>query len=120
MKNFILSNTQAGIVYIVLVTVCMIIFAFKLAQKVGLERIRAGVYKAFILAEREFKYGDNKNKFEYVVNKAKQLIPYPYNLLISESLLRKTIQLWFDICKDLLDDGKLNHSQVTEFKDDRK
>ena len=64
MKNFILSNTQASIVYIVLVTVCMIIFAFKLAQKVGLERIRAGVYKAFILAEREFKYGDNKNTLQ--------------------------------------------------------
>ena len=65
-------------------------------------------YKAFLHAEHSFQHGDNDEKFEYVVNVAKKAIPAPYNLFITETLLMDMIQLWFDLIKDLLDDGKLN------------
>ena len=79
-------------------------------QKIGMEKIRAYVYKLFVYAENEFEHGDNEQKFDYVVQLARSSIPLPFSLVITESLLRKVIQAWFDICKDLLDDGKINKS----------
>lgn len=80
----------------------------KYVQHVGMESIREKVYQAFLSAEHEFKYGDNTEKFEYVINIARNSIPMPFSLFITESLLRKVVQAWFDLIKDLLDDGKLN------------
>ena len=80
----------------------------KLIQKVGLEKIRAGVYQLFLEAEHNFQSGYGKEKFEYVVNLAKNLVPAPFNIFITDTLLRKVVQAWFDMIKDLLDDGKLN------------
>ena len=83
-------------------------FGYRYVQHVGLESIREKVYKLFIEAEHEFQHGDNTEKFEYVVNMAKAAVPSPFNLFITEKLLRRVVQAWFDLCKDLLDDGKLN------------
>lgn len=80
----------------------------KLVQKIGLEKIRSKVYELFLLAEHEFQYGENTEKFEYVINLARAAIPMPYSLFITESLLRKVVQAWFNLVKDLLDDGSLN------------
>lgn len=99
-----------AIVFIVLVVIAAIYLAIKGVQKVGMEKIRAYVYQLFVYAENEFEHGENEEKFEYVVLFAKSAIPSPFNLFITESLLRKVIQAWFDICKDLLDDGKINKS----------
>ena len=79
-----------------------------------MEEIREYVYKLFVEAEHEFKYGENDAKFEYVICFARSAIPAPFDLFITESLLRKTVQLWFDLCKDLLDDGKFNGTGKTE------
>ena len=92
----------------VIIVLCVII---KYVQHVGLERIREDVYQLFIKAEHDFKHGDNEEKFEYVVSVAKLYIPSPFNLFITEKLLRRVVQAWFDLCKDLLDDGKLNGTE---------
>ena len=81
----------------------------KYVQHVGLEAIRKQVYHLFIEAEREFQYGENTEKFEWVIQWSRMAIPTPFNLFITEKLLRKVVQAWFDLCKDLLDDGKLNN-----------
>jgi hypothetical protein len=111
MYDFLLSNPIYAVIFLVLVLITMVYLLVKYAQNVGLEKIRAIVYQGFLDAEHAFKHGDNKQKFDYVVQLARSSLPKPFNIFITESLLRKTIQLWFDLCKDLLDDGKFNNSE---------
>ena len=111
MYQYLVSNPVVAIIFIVLVVAFILFLVVKKLQSMGLERIRAVVYKAFVSAEHEFKYGDNTQKFEYVVNLARSHLPMPFSMFITEGLLRKVIQLWFDLVKDLLDDGKMNGTQ---------
>lgn len=108
MYDYLVANPIVAIVFVVIGVIIAAIILVKIAQTLGLERIRGYVYQLFIEAEREFQYGDNEAKFEYVICLAKSAIPVPFNLFITESLLRTVVQAWFDICKDLLDDGKIN------------
>lgn len=107
MKAYLIQNMET-----VTLAVIGIIFALfvivRAAQRIGLEKIRGYVYKLFVAAEHNFQHGDNEAKFEYVICWAKSAIPAPFNLFITETLLRKVVQSWFDLVKDLLDDGKLN------------
>lgn len=107
MTDFIKSNTPTIVLTLIGIAVAVFLIV-KYIRHVGLESIRERVYKAFIEAEHEFQHGDNSAKFEYVINIAKSAIPSPINLFITESLLRKVVQAWFDLVKDLLDDGKFN------------
>lgn len=108
MHNYFIENPVVAIIFLLLVVALAIFLFVKAMQKIGLEKVRAVVYRGFVKAEHSFKHGQNKQKFDYVVQLARSSIPSPFNLFITESLLRKVIQLWFDLCKDLLDDGKLN------------
>lgn len=113
MKEFVMSNATT----IILATAGVAIAAFliiKYIQHLGLENIRERVYQAFLDAEHEFQHGENTEKFEYVINIAKTAIPAPFNLFITESLLRNVVQAWFDLVKDLLDDGKFNGTSTAE------
>lgn len=114
MYQFFVSNPVLAIIFILVVVAVVLYAVVKLLQTIGLEKVRGKVYEGFLKAEHEFKHGDNHTKFEYVVNLAKQSVPTPFNLFITEDLLRKVIQLWFDLVKDLLDDGKLNGTQEEE------
>lgn len=98
------------IVLLILAAVLVIWAMVKTIRERGLENIRGDVYQLFLKAERNFKHGENKAKFEYVITAAKELIPSPFNMFITESLLRSAVQAWFDLIKDLLDDGKLNNT----------
>ena len=111
MYEYLVENPTVAMVFVAIAAVVAIFLLVKAMQTIGMERVRGYVYKLFVIAEHEFQYGDNTEKFEYVVNLAKSAIPMPFNLFITESLLRKVVQAWFDICKDLLDDGKLNESE---------
>lgn len=108
MLNYLTQNPIVAIVFIVIVVAVAIFLFVKAMQIIGTERIREYVYQLFVEAEHKFEYGENTQKFEYVVQLARSSIPSPFNIFITESLLRKVVQLWFDLCKDLLDDGKLN------------
>lgn len=108
MRELLMQNPIMSIVFVAVVAVMGLFVVVKTMQTVGLEKVRAYVYWLFQRAEHEFQHGQNKEKFEYVVNLAKNAIPAPFNLFITESCLRKIIQTWFDLCKDFLDDGKMN------------
>ena len=108
MYNYLIENKAVAVVFIVVVIVALIYVLIKLMQKVGLDKVRSIAYKGFIIAEEEFNYGENAEKFDFVVNLVKDAVPRPFNLFITETLLRKVIQMWFDLCKDILDDGRLN------------
>ena len=109
MMEYLITNRETIILVAIGILVVTII-AVKYVQHVGLEKIRKNVYNLFIVAEREFQHGENTEKFEYVIKWAKMAIPLPFNLFITERLLRKVVQAWFNLTKDLLDDGKLNNS----------
>ena len=111
--EYIIANKETCILAGIGIVIALFVIV-KLLQSIGLERIRAGVYQLFIDAEHEFQEGENEEKFEYVINAAKAFIPAPFNLFITESLLRRVVQAWFDICKDLLDDGRVNNSEEGE------
>lgn len=107
LKQFLETRPEALYSYCILVSVVLVVFLILSLRKLGLERIREIVYNAFVVAENHFNDGDEK--FEYVVKVAQMNIPMPFKLVITEKTLRKTIQLWFDICKDLLDNGKIDN-----------
>ena len=109
-----LLKTYPQLVYaiVIVVTILIAIVLVKLVQMLGFEKCRAIVYKAFVNAEHLFLSGDEK--FDFVVKVALESIPSPYKLFITEKMVRKTIQLWFDICKDLLDDGRVNEVEKYE------
>jgi hypothetical protein len=111
MYEFLVQHKPAAITFIVVVIAILLVIAIKALQSVGLEKIRNIVYKGFATAENEFQYGDNYEKFEYVISIARSAIPLPFSLFITESLLRRVIQAWFDLCKDLLDNGKFDKSE---------
>lgn len=110
MYEIFMQNKALAIIAIAAGAALVIFLIVKALQKIGMEKIRGYVYKLFVSAEHEFEHGENAKKFEYVVMLAKSAIPAPFNFFITESLLRKVIQAWFDLCKDLLDDGKINKS----------
>ena len=110
MYDFLVEKPVIAAIFVVVVLAIAIYVFVKVMQAVGMERIRAYVYQKFIEAEHEFQHGDNERKFEYVIDFAKKKIPYPFCVFITETFLCNVIQTWFDICKDLLDDGKLNGS----------
>lgn len=55
-----------------------------------------------------------KQKFEWVIQQARGLLPKWLQVLIPENALKKVIQKWFIGVKDLLDDGKVNGSQENQ------
>ena len=99
---------ETNLILAIIGVVIALFVIVKVVQKVGLERIRGAVYHLFLVAEHDFQEGQNEEKFEYVINAARAIIPMPFSLFITESLLRQVVQAWFDLVKDLLDDGKMN------------
>lgn len=111
MVDYIIAN-KVPIMFAIVGIIIALIVLIKYVRHAGLEAIREKVYKAFVEAEHEFHHGENDEKFEYVINVAKSAIPAPFNMFITEKLLRKVVQAWFDLVKDLLDDGKLNNASL--------
>ena len=108
MYQYFVEQPIETTVFLVLVVGVAFLILVKCMRTIGMEKVRKEVYQAFLKAEHRFRHGDNDLKFEYVVDVAKKSLPAPFNLFITETLLRDVIQLWFDLIKDLLDDGKLN------------
>ena len=54
--------------------------------------------------------GSGKKKMKWVVSRARQLLPEWAQLIITEDFMIEVIEKWFKAVKDLLDDGKYNHS----------
>lgn len=111
MYQYFIDYPIIATIFTILVVAVVIFVLVKLSQTIGMESIRKAVYDGFVEAEHEFKYGDNSQKFEYVIRVAREALPKPFSTFITESFLRKAVQLWFNLCKDLLDDGKLNGSE---------
>ena len=78
MYQYLVANPVLAVIFIVLIVAVVIFLAVKAIQKIGLEKIRSVVYQGFLKAEHEFQYGDNTQKFEYVIQLARSSIPIQY------------------------------------------
>lgn len=77
-----------------------------------LEQIRGDVYQLVLKAEHMYQESSaGKQKMKWVVQQARKLLPKWLQVIITDEVLEKIIQVWFDEVKDLLDDGKVNGSQ---------
>ena len=106
------------VVIAILVIVTIVVVVQYIKQK-GLDGIREDVYQLILKAEHMYnESGAGKQRFEWVIQQARGLLPKWLQALVPESVLRNLVQKWFDGIKDLLDDGKVNGSQKVEI--DRK
>lgn len=54
--------------------------------------------------------GSGKQKMEWVIGKARGLLPGWLQTFVTDEVILRIIQGWFTAVKDLLDDGKYNNS----------
>lgn len=106
-----MGNPITAIIFIALVILVVVYLFVRKMQELGLERIRSIVYKGFVYAENNFLHGANKQKFQYVVQLARSNLPDAFKIFITDKLLEDVVQMWFDLIKDILDDGRINSAK---------
>lgn len=79
-----------------------------------LNDIRADVYNLFLRAEHNPEVMESGKKMEWVLRRAKLLLPSLAQVLITDKFLEDVVEGWFIAIKDLLDDGKINKSDKLE------
>ena len=103
-----------NIVLFLIIAVGILVFGSALYAYIRnktLEEIREDVYKLFLEAEHMYTAsGSGKQKMKWVVSMARMMLPDWAKVLITDDLLYSVIEGWFTAVKDLLDDGKYNHS----------
>lgn len=100
------------VIIAVLIVISIIWMGYAYLKNRTLDEIRGDVYQLVLKAEHTYKESSSgKQKMKWVVSQARKLLPGWIQIIISEEMLEKIIQVWFDEVKDLLDDGKMNGSQ---------
>ena len=100
------------VIIAVLIVASVIWMGYAYLKNRTLDEIRGDVYQLVLKAEHTYRLSSSgKQKMKWVVSQARKLLPGWMQLIISEGMLQKIIQVWFDEVKDLLDDGKMNGSQ---------
>ena len=110
----LLNMIPMWVIIIVLIAIAMTVIAMTVVylKNRSLEDIRNDVYQLILKAEHMYKQsGTGKQKMKWVVSQARKLLAAWLQALLSEETLENIIQAWFDGVKDLLDDGKMNHSE---------
>lgn len=104
-------NTIVTILIIVIALAAIGAVAYLYIRDKTLEDIRADVYQLFLEAEHTYQHTESgKQKMSYVIQRARSLLPNWAQFFITQALLEKVVQMWFEAVKDLLDDGKMNRS----------
>lgn len=113
------TTTIVTILVIVAFVIALGVLIYFYLRDKTLSEIRADVYQLFLTAEHKYTYtAAGKQKMRFVIQKARSLLPKWAQFFITETLLEKVVQLWFDAVKDLLDDGKYNKSTKSETEND--
>lgn len=96
----------------VVLLVVTIVMAVQYLKLKALDGIREDVYQLILKAEHVYNDSEQgKQKFKYVVQQARGLLPTWLQVFASQEFLEKLIEKWFQGVKDLLDDGKVNGTQ---------
>ena len=103
--------TPILVVVLALLLVLTAVIIIQHAKTKGLEGLRNEVYQLILKAEHAYEGNEKgKQKFSWVVQQARSLLPKWMQVFISDKCLEKLVQTWFVGIKDLLDDGKMNDS----------
>ena len=94
--------TNETLCIVILIAICIIVLAI-LLWKIKKDGLRATVVELIVSAEKIFKKGENRQKFNYVVNKFIQFLPMPVRFFITVEAVEKFVQLIFDETKKALD-----------------
>ena len=94
--------TNETLCIVILIAICIIVLAI-LLWKIKKDALRATVVDLIVSAETMFKKGENRQKFNYVVNKFIQFLPMPVRFFITVEAVEKFVQLIFDETKNALD-----------------
>lgn len=99
-----------------LILFSVILMLFSYFKNRTLDQVRSDVYQLILKAEHTYKGSSaGKQKMKWVVQEARKLLPDWMGIIITEEALQGVIQAWFNEIKDLLDDGKVNGSQKSEW-----
>ena len=111
----ILKQVPAPVLLIAVLVIlaATVVIVFQYLKQKGLDGIRADVYQLVELKAEHMYHesGTGKQKFEWVIQQARGLLPKWLQVFVTEKALKEIVQNWFDGIKDLLDDGKINQSQ---------
>ena len=107
-------NTIVTIVLIVIALVIICAGIYFYVRDKTLDEIRADVYQKFLEAEHDERLTTGKKRMAWVLIQARGFLPNWAQVFITDAFLNKVVQKWFDAVKDLLDDGKINHSGKKE------
>jgi len=109
----ILSMMPVWLIWVVFALLAFSVVAMTVLylREKTLEEIRADVYQLFLNAEHMYKESaQGQQKMKWVIQQARGLLPEWAKAIISEEMLMKVVQKWFNGIKDLLDDGKMNQT----------
>lgn len=96
------------VVLTIFFAVLVLIWGTKYFRSKTLDEIRLDVYRLFLEAEHIFEEpASGRQKMEWVINKARSLLPAWAQIIITEEVFETMLQFWFEGIKDMLDDGKL-------------
>jgi cytochrome bd-type quinol oxidase subunit 2 len=111
-------NTIIAIAAIVALVAMTIVLGCLYLKGKTKDEIRTDVYKLFKKAEKRFESGQGAQKFTYVVQLARSLLPRSIQKFVTvpvlQALFERLIQELFDEFEDFLDDGKMNDSVKEE------
>ena len=96
---------------IIFIVACIIYCALEWGNVKG--KILNAALAAKDLAKDKIIHGGQAQE-NWVVNRVYQLLPVRVKIFISEELLRKIIRYLYQKSMDLIDDGKVNNSFVSE------
>ncbi|WP_024831925.1 hypothetical protein [Ruminiclostridium josui] len=101
--------------FVILIAIGFAGYVIYLITKHRWTKLREMAYKMIIQAEQVIT-GSKKGqeRFNAVLNQLYNAMPLWIRLFISKNLLEKKLQEWYELIKDSLDDGKINHSTVHE------
>ena len=105
MKQLIISNWST-----ILIVALFFVYVVYLLGTRQWTRLREIAYKIMLKAEKIFKTGQGRKKFDYVFEQVYDLVPAWLRLFVPEDTLRRKLQEWYNHAKDYVDDGKLDGS----------
>ena len=97
-----MTNETLCIIILIIVCIISLLVLWYRIQKDGL---RETVIKLIVVAERNFKSGEGKKKMETVIASIHDFIPFPLNIILTETAISTFCQTVFDEIKEALEYG---------------
>ena len=100
---------------VVLIAIGFAGYVIYLITKHRWTKLREMAYKMIVQAEQVIT-GTKKGqeRFNAVLNQLYNVMPLWLRIFIPKNLLEKKLQEWYELIKDSLDDGQINHSTEHE------